>query len=68
MSSSVTVNVTSPVNYITKSTLRDKKNWYIHMLYTRKDFIECLRVIEDQLKACGGQSEYPLYIKGKENK
>lgn len=64
MSSSVSAGVAPPVNYVAKSTLREKKNWYIHMLYTRKDFAECLRVIEEQLKACGGQSEYPLYVKG----
>ena len=29
-----------------------------------QDFTECLKAIEEQLKACNGQSEYPLYIKG----
>uniref|UniRef100_A0A7S0ST62 UDP-N-acetylglucosamine--peptide N-acetylglucosaminyltransferase SPINDLY n=1 Tax=Chromulina nebulosa TaxID=96789 RepID=A0A7S0ST62_9STRA len=33
------------------------------MCYVRKEFNECLRVIEEQLKLCNGQSEYPLYIK-----
>jgi hypothetical protein len=47
-----------------KSTSRISQNWYIHLLYTRKDFNECLKVIEEQLKACNGQSDYALYIKG----
>mmetsp|Transcript_8978 Transcript_8978/g.13494 ORF Transcript_8978/g.13494 Transcript_8978/m.13494 type:complete len:419 (+) Transcript_8978:94-1350(+) len=50
-------------NLGTKSTVRMRQNWYIHMCYTRKDYSECLKVIEDQLRACNGQSEYPLYIK-----
>ena len=50
---------------VSKSTLRERKNWYIYLLYTKKEFNECLRVIEEQLKACNGQSEYPLYVKGK---
>jgi Bardet-Biedl syndrome 4 protein len=28
-----------------------------------QDYVECLKVIEDQLRQCNGQSEYPLYIK-----
>lgn len=47
-----------------KSTIREKMNAYIHICYTRKDFNECLKKIEEQLKASNGQSEYPLYIKG----
>ena len=43
---------------------RERQNWYIHLCFTRKDFPECLRVIEEQLKAANGQCEYPLYIKG----
>lgn len=46
-----------------KATSRISQNWYIHLLYTRKDFNECLKVIEGQLKACNGQSDYALYIK-----
>jgi hypothetical protein len=30
----------------------------------RQDFTNCLKAIEESLKACNGQSEYPLYIKG----
>lgn len=47
-----------------RSTLRERSNAFLHMCFVRKDYNECLRVIEDQLRACHGQSEYPLYIKG----
>jgi hypothetical protein len=39
-------------------------NWLIHQLYVRTEHDECLKVIEQQLKDCNGQSEYPLYVKG----
>jgi Bardet-Biedl syndrome 4 protein len=39
------------------------RNAYLHYCFTKKDFPECLRVIESQLKATDGQSEYSLYIK-----
>lgn len=29
-----------------------------------QDFNECLKKIDEQLRASNGQSEYPLYIKG----
>eukprot|EP00981_Chlorochromonas_danica_P014163 scaffold7449_cov185-Ochromonas_danica.AAC.1 len=46
-----------------KSTARERLNAYIHLLYIKKDFNECLRKIEEQLKASQGQSEYALYVK-----
>jgi Bardet-Biedl syndrome 4 protein len=46
-----------------KSTQREKLNALIHASYTRKDFHGCLKKIDEQLRACNGQSEYPLYIK-----
>ena len=49
------------------STLRDRQNAYIHLTYTKKDFPECLKAIDEQLRASGGQSEYPLYVKGNNN-
>lgn len=39
------------------------RNWYLHRLYLRAEFKECLRVIEDVLKQHQGLSEYPLYVK-----
>jgi len=46
-----------------RSTSREKNNWYIHQLYLKRDFPSCLKVIEEQLRATNGQSEYALYIK-----
>jgi len=47
-----------------RSTLRERNNSLIHICYVRKDYTECLRLVEEQLRACNGQSEYPLYIRG----
>ena len=47
-----------------RSTLRERNNSLIHMCYVRKDYVECMRLVEEQLRACSGQSEYPLYIRG----
>ena len=47
-----------------RSTLRERSNALIHSCYVRKDYAECLRLVEEQLRACNGQSEYPLFIKG----
>jgi len=46
------------------STVRERRNWSIHLLYIRQEFDECLAMIEQQLKACNGLCEYPLYVKG----
>ncbi len=46
------------------STVRERRNWAIHLLYIRQEFDECLEMIEQQLKACHGLCEYPLYVKG----
>ena len=46
-----------------RSTLPEKLNWRIHEMYVRQDFDACLRIIEDQLRATKGQSEYALYMK-----
>jgi len=46
------------------STVRERRNWLIHLLYVRQEYDECLRVVEDVLRACSGLAEYPLYIKG----
>ena len=45
------------------SIAREKRNWLIHMLYTRQDYAECLKHIETQLLDCKGQSEYALFVK-----
>ena len=49
---------------ITPPTARLKRNWQIYSLYARGEHDDCLKVIEEQLNACKGQAEYPLYVKG----
>ena len=49
---------------MSKLSDRDKRNGYIHICYIKKDFVECLKVIDEQLRLSNGKSEYPLYIKG----
>lgn len=43
--------------------IRERQNWYIHLCYTRKDYQECYRVIDEQLRSSSGLCEYGLYIK-----
>jgi len=57
----MTVGGSAPIS--NKSIVREKLNAQIHLLYTRKEFNECLKKIEEQLKASRGQSEYALYVK-----
>jgi Bardet-Biedl syndrome 4 protein len=45
------------------TTLRSKRNWYIHLTYTRHDYATCLRIIEEELSSCGGLAEYAIYVK-----
>jgi Bardet-Biedl syndrome 4 protein len=47
-----------------QSTVRERRNWWIHTLYTRGEYDEALRVIEEVLRASNGLAEYPLYVKG----
>lgn len=47
-----------------RSTVREKKNWHIHLSYVKQDFVACLQLIEEQLRECNGLCEYPLYVKG----
>jgi hypothetical protein len=46
------------------NSIKERRNWQIHLLYIRQNFRECLRIIEEQLKESNGMCEYPLYIKG----
>jgi Bardet-Biedl syndrome 4 protein len=43
---------------------RDTRNWLLYSLYTRKEFSECLKVIDSELAHWNQQLEYPLYVKG----
>jgi Bardet-Biedl syndrome 4 protein len=45
-------------------TEKEKRNWLIHLLFIRHDYVECLKVIEQQLEACQGLCEYAIYVKG----
>ena len=42
---------------------RQKRNYLIHLLYVRKEYSECLDVIEDTLAQVNQLAEYPLYVK-----
>lgn len=46
------------------ATMRERRNWSIFAAYARQDYPECLQVIEEQLRACKGLAEYPIYVKG----
>lgn len=43
---------------------RERRNWLIHQLYVRQEYIDCLSVIEAQLRDTEGTCEYALYVKG----
>eukprot|EP00727_Mastigamoeba_balamuthi_P007934 m51a1_g3761 hypothetical protein (142) ;mRNA; f:114592-115017 len=43
---------------------REKRNWQLHMLYTKKDFRACTAMADTQLQE-HPKCEYALYIKGK---
>eukprot|EP01052_Picozoa_sp_SAG31_P040655 SAG31_NODE_5941_length_2247_cov_1.585661_1_plen_75_part_00 len=45
------------------TTLRERRNWHIHLLYIRHDFKDCLKLIEQQLQECSGMCEYAVYTK-----
>ena len=34
---------------------RSRMNWYLHLLYLRKQYSLALKVIDDQLKICKGK-------------
>lgn len=44
--------------------LRGRRNWRIFAAFARKEYPECLVIIEEQLRACNGLAEYPIYVKG----
>jgi Bardet-Biedl syndrome 4 protein len=46
------------------STARERRNWLIYELYSHRRFEECERLVEEQLRAARGASEYALYVKG----
>jgi len=52
------------MNHPSNTTLRCRRNWYIHACYTRGDYKACLDAIEQELQVCNGLCEYPIYCKG----
>ena len=46
--------------------LRERRNWRIFSTFARQEYTECLAIIEEQLRACNGLAEYPIYVKGKQ--
>ncbi|EPY31980.1 Bardet-Biedl syndrome 4 protein like protein (BBS4-like protein 4) [Strigomonas culicis] len=44
--------------------IRERRNWLIHELFTRQEYVDCLHVIEAQLRETAGTCEYALYVKG----
>lgn len=43
--------------------IRERRNWLIHLAYSRQETSECLRLIEQQLRDCQGLCEYALFVK-----
>jgi Bardet-Biedl syndrome 4 protein len=64
LSTTTTITANSAVPLPTSYSIKEKRNWQIHLLYIRQSFEECLKLIELQLKDCNGLCEYPLFIKG----
>ena len=47
----------------TSTTLRSRRNWFIHQTYVRHEYSTCLKVIEEELQANNGIAEYAIYVK-----
>ncbi|KAJ9472870.1 Bardet-Biedl syndrome 4 protein-like protein [Diplonema papillatum] len=50
-------------NIVPGTTIREKRNWLIHLLYTRQDYFDCLMLIGEQLTESRGLCEYAIYVK-----
>ncbi|KAB7498890.1 hypothetical protein Anas_06949 [Armadillidium nasatum] len=40
----------------------EKRNWLIHLLYVKKDFEQCKKIIQLQLEDTRGMCEYANYV------
>lgn len=40
----------------------DRRNWLIHLLYIRKEYEQCKKIIKEQLAETNGSSEYAVYV------
>ena len=45
------------------ASIRERRNWLIHLLYVRQEYAECMSLVEEQLREAGGLCEYALYVK-----
>ena len=45
----------------------ERRNWLIHLHYTRKEFDACKSIIRSQLDETRGMCEYANYIQGRTN-
>jgi Bardet-Biedl syndrome 4 protein len=52
-----------PLRQVFSKEQRQKRNYLIHLLYVRKEFDECLLLIEDTLALVNQIAEYPLFVK-----
>ena len=43
--------------------VKEKMNWYIHVLFIRQEYDECLKLIDNMLVESHEKSEYSLYAK-----
>jgi Bardet-Biedl syndrome 4 protein len=48
---------------MSSTTLRERRNWLIHLYFSRSEFGAALALIEETLRACGGLCEYALFLK-----
>ena len=53
----------SSLQQMSSTTLRERRNWLIHLYFTRSEFAAALALIEETLRACGGLCEYALFLK-----
>ncbi|KFM58139.1 Bardet-Biedl syndrome 4 protein, partial [Stegodyphus mimosarum] len=69
-SKSVMVETVKPVNTSKKGQVRkppdlptlERRNWLIHLHFTRKEYETCKAIIKEQLDETQGMCEYALYV------
>ena len=44
--------VEAPCEPMSSTTLHEKRNWRIHLLFVRQEYDDCLTLIEQQLEEC----------------
>lgn len=61
--SSLSSSAIKPEKKILSNKIYESRNWLIHQLFIRQEYMECLCMAEKQLQECRGICEYALYIK-----